>query len=204
MTLTFGNMTVELNIFDLGKQPVDLNDSSLEVNWIEAEEVPLNLIDLLDENWYGHTPESEPVEGVHKISDVQWSPPLEPLRTEQPSVPRPSSEEPPVLDLKPLPEDLKYAFLGPNETLPVIVASNLSGKQEEALLTLLRTNKEAIGWTMADIKGISPAICQHRINLFDDAKPTRDPQRRLNPVLKEVVRKDILKSLDNGIIFPIS
>ena len=134
MTSTFGNMTVELNIFDLGKQPVDLNDSSLEVNWIEAEEVPRNLIDLRDENWYGHTPESEPVEGVNKISEIQWSPPREPHRTEQPSVPRPSSKKPLVLDLKPLPEDLKYAFLGPNETLSVIVAANPSGKQEEALL----------------------------------------------------------------------
>ena len=144
------------------------------------------------------------MEEVNKISNYYFTPPLEPLRTEPPSAPKPSAEEPPVLDLKPLPEDLKYSFLGPNETLPVIVASNLTGEQEEALLTLLRANKEAIGWTMADIKGISPAICQHRINLYDDAKPTRDPQRRLNPVLKEVVRKDVLKSLDNGIIFPIA
>ena len=65
-------------------------------------------------------------------------------------------------------------------------------------------NKEAIGWTMADIKEISPAIVQHRINLVDEAKPSRDAQRRLNPVLKEVVRKDVLKNLDNGIIFPIA
>ena len=204
MTLTFGNMTVELNIFDLGKQPCNPNDDCLEVNWIEAEDVPLDLIDILEENWYGHSSFSEPVEEINRISSFHFTPPLESLRTEPPSTPRPSCEEPPALELKQLPEDLKYAFLGPNKTLPVIVASNLSGEQEEALLKLLRANKEAIGWTMADIKGISPAICQHRINLVDDAKPTRDPQRRLNPVLKEVVRKDILKSLDNGIIFPIA
>ena len=57
---------------------------------------------------------------------------------------------------------------------------------------------------MADIKGISPIIFQHRIHLIDDAKSTRDPQRRLNPVMKEAVRKDILKCLDHRIIYPIS
>jgi len=57
---------------------------------------------------------------------------------------------------------------------------------------------------MADIKGISPTIVQHRIQLTENAKPRRDPQRRMNPIIKEVVRKNILKCLDNGIIYPIS
>ena len=56
---------------------------------------------------------------------------------------------------------------------------------------------------MADIKGISPSIVQHRIYL-EEAKPIRDPQRRLNPAMKEVVKKEILKLLDNRIIYPIS
>ena len=57
---------------------------------------------------------------------------------------------------------------------------------------------------MADIKGISPTIVQHRIHLTENAKPRKDPQRRMNPVMKEAVRKDILKCLDNRIIYPIS
>jgi len=57
---------------------------------------------------------------------------------------------------------------------------------------------------MADIKGISPTIVQHRIHLTENAKPRRDPQRRMNPVKKKAVRKDILKCLNNGIIYPIS
>ena len=69
---------------------------------------------------------------------------------------------------------------------------------------MLRENREAIGWTMADIKGISPSIVQHRIHLTEDAKPKRDPQRRLNPIMQEAVRAEILKLLDNGIIYPIS
>ena len=54
MTLTFGNMTVELNIFDLGKQTGGLEDDQYEVNWIESEDVAINLLELMDKNWSGH------------------------------------------------------------------------------------------------------------------------------------------------------
>ena len=57
---------------------------------------------------------------------------------------------------------------------------------------------------MSDIKGISPAIVQHRIHLNNDVTPKRDPQRRLNPVMQDAVKTEILKLLDNGIIYPIS
>nr|XP_027118762.1 uncharacterized protein LOC113736005 [Coffea arabica] len=116
----------------------------------------------------------------------------------------PSVVQAPELELKPLPEHLKYAYLGDNETLPVIISSALSKIQEEKLIRVLREHKEAISWTIADIKGISPAICMHRIRLEDDAKPVRQAQRRLNPLMMEVVKKEILKLLDVGIIFTIS
>ena len=57
---------------------------------------------------------------------------------------------------------------------------------------------------MTDIKEISPSIIQYRIHLGKEAKPIRDPQRRLNPAMKEVVKKEILKLLDNEIIYTIS
>jgi len=57
---------------------------------------------------------------------------------------------------------------------------------------------------MTDIKGISPTIVQHRIHLLTDSIPKREFQRRLNTVMKEAVKKDILKCLDNGIIYHIS
>jgi len=56
---------------------------------------------------------------------------------------------------------------------------------------------------MTDIKGLSPAIVQHRIHLNEEAKPKRDPQRRLNPIMQEVIRDEIVKLLDNGIIYSI-
>ncbi|KAJ9185684.1 hypothetical protein P3X46_005284 [Hevea brasiliensis] len=77
----------------------------------------------------------------------------------------PSVIQAPVLELKPLPEHLKYVYLGDNETLPVIISSNLTKTQEDRLIRVLRLHKEAVGWTIADIKGISPSVCMHRILL---------------------------------------
>ena len=116
----------------------------------------------------------------------------------------PSLTQPLVLELKPLPSHLKYAYLGMDNTLPIIISSFLTDDQERQLLEMLREHKEAIRWTIADIKGISPLICTHRIFLDAECKPIVQPQRRLNPTLKEVVKKEVLKLLDAGIIYPIS
>ncbi|XP_075475656.1 uncharacterized protein LOC142508733 [Primulina tabacum] len=110
----------------------------------------------------------------------------------------------PKLELKDLPDHLKYIYLGDNDTLPVIISKRLTEDQEDRLTTILKEHKTAIGWTLADIKGINPSICMHRIRLEDDAKSVREFQRKLNPVMKEVVMKEILKILDEGIIYPIS
>ncbi|XP_076956089.1 uncharacterized protein LOC143631124 [Bidens hawaiensis] len=108
------------------------------------------------------------------------------------------------VELKELPSHLKYAFLGEGETLSVIISSNLNEAQEEGLLEVLKSHKAAIGWTIADLKGISPSIVMHKIITTDEAKPTRETQRRLNPNLREVVKKEVIKWLDAGIIYPIS
>ena len=63
------------------------------------------------------------------------------------------------MELKPLPKNLKYAFLAVNEKLPVIIAKDLQPEQEEKLLNILKQNMKAIGWTLADIPGISPSTC---------------------------------------------
>ncbi|XP_057792692.1 uncharacterized protein LOC131009399 [Salvia miltiorrhiza] len=110
----------------------------------------------------------------------------------------------PSLELKPLPEHLKYAFLGEDEAYPVIVSSYLSPHELDQLLNVLRKYRSAIGWSISDLKGISPSICMHRILMEDDFKPRRQGQRRLNPIMQEVVRKEVLKLLDAGIIFAIS
>ncbi|KAL2232540.1 UNVERIFIED_CONTAM: Retrovirus-related Pol polyprotein from transposon 17.6 [Sesamum indicum] len=110
----------------------------------------------------------------------------------------PSILQAPVLELKDLPKHLKYVFLGENKTLPVIISSKLTDLEEEKLIRVLHEFREAIGWTIADIKGLSPSTCMHRILLEEGTKPSREAQRRLNPLMMEVVKKEILKLLDAG------
>ncbi|KAK8984542.1 hypothetical protein V6N11_047763 [Hibiscus sabdariffa] len=116
----------------------------------------------------------------------------------------PSVLQAPQIELKELPKHLKYAFLGDNGTFSVIISNKLSTQEEKELISVLRNHKEAIGWTVADIKGLSPATCIHRIKVIENAKPSREGQRRLNPPMMEVVKKEIQKLLDADIIYPIS
>ncbi|CAN6562548.1 unnamed protein product [Malus baccata var. baccata] len=116
----------------------------------------------------------------------------------------PSIVQAPILDLKPLPSHLKYIFLGENETLPALISSSLTAQEEEKLVRVLKEFKSALGWTLADIKGISPKTCMHHIFLEEGGKPTREAQRRLNPPMMEVVKKEIIKLLDCGVIYPVS
>lgn len=113
-------------------------------------------------------------------------------------------EKAPSLELKPLPSHLYYAYLGDASTLPVIIANDITTEKEKKLLGVLREHKTAIGWTIADIRGISSTLCMHKILMEDESKPSVKGQRRLNLTLKEVVRKEVLKLLDAGIIYPIS
>jgi len=67
----------------------------------------------------------------------------------------------------------------------VILANDFNSDQETQVLDLLEENKEALGWTLGDIHGISSTIVQHHIHLWDNAKPYWDRQRRLNPTFKK-------------------
>ena len=111
---------------------------------------------------------------------------------------------PQKLDLKPLPVELKYAFLEEGNQCPVMISSVLNASQENSLLNILRKCKQAIGWKISDLKGISPLVCTHHIYMEEEAKPVRQPQRRLNPHMQEVVSNEVLKLLQAGIIYPIS
>ena len=100
--------------------------------------------------------------------------------------------------------ELKYAFLEENIQCPVIISSLLSTPQEDNLLQILKSNKQALGWKIFDLKGIISTICTHHIYLEEKSKVFRQPQRRLNPHMQEVVRIEVLKLLQAGIIYPIS
>ncbi|GJV35218.1 hypothetical protein Tco_1407695 [Tanacetum coccineum] len=117
-----------------------------------------------------------------------------------------SIEEPPELELKDLPSHLEYAYLEENDKLPVIIAKGLNDDEKDALLKVLKSHKRAIAWKITDIKGIDPRFCTHKILMEDDYKPTVQSHKRLgfNPKIHEVIKKEVLKLLDAGMIYPIS
>ena len=125
---------------------------------------------------------------------VKWMDSFEPNRRkyfeslgESTKTPVPSVEQPPKMEQKPLPSHLKYAYLGIASTLPVMISASLNELEEEKLLRVLRDHKNALGWSLAYLKGIRPSMCMHRILLEDGHKPSVEAQRRLNPTMKEVV-----------------
>ncbi|GJT19715.1 reverse transcriptase domain-containing protein [Tanacetum coccineum] len=115
-----------------------------------------------------------------------------------------SVNEPPELELKDLPSHLEYAFLEGTDKLPVIIAKNLKDEEKECLIKVLKSHKQAIAWKLSDIKGIDPQFCTHKILIEDDFKPAVQYQRRVNPKIHEVIKKEVVKLLDAGLIYPIS
>ncbi|CAA7049263.1 unnamed protein product [Microthlaspi erraticum] len=110
----------------------------------------------------------------------------------------------PKAELKQLPVGLRYEYLGPNETYPVIVNAALTKEETALLVRELRKHRKALGYSLDDLTGISPELCTHRIILEDESSSSIEHQRRLNPNLKEVVKKEIMKLLKAGVIYPIS
>ncbi|GKD62985.1 DNA-directed DNA polymerase [Tanacetum coccineum] len=115
-----------------------------------------------------------------------------------------SIEEPPELKLKDLPSHLEYAFLDGTNKLPVIIAKNLKDKEKEHLIKVLNSHKQAITWKLSDIKGIDLQFCTHKILMEDDFKLAVQHQRRVNLKIHEVIKKEVVKLLDSGLIYPIS
>ena len=110
----------------------------------------------------------------------------------------------PKVELKMLPSHLKYVFLEGGSNKLVIISNSLSPSKEEKLIEVLKVNSGAIAWSISDVKGISPSYCMYRIFMEEDFNLVAQPQRRLNPMMKEEVRNEVLKLLDAGIIYPIS
>ena len=117
---------------------------------------------------------------------------------------KPSIEKDPKLVLESLQRYLTYEFLGNGDTVPVIIASDLNEQQVKSLVKVLKRFNRAIGWTIADIIGIPPGICSHKIHLISDHKPSIEHQRFLNPPRREVLKKEIIKWMDAEVIYPIA
>jgi hypothetical protein len=109
----------------------------------------------------------------------------------------------PSIELKPLSSGLKYVFLNNNQETPVIISDKLTQEKTCKLVTILERHKSAIGYSLHDLKGISPALCTHHIPIDPNSSPSREPQRRLNNAMREVVKKEVLKLLHAGIIYHV-
>ncbi|XP_026433040.1 uncharacterized protein LOC113330445 [Papaver somniferum] len=171
LTMEFDDEIISFNIFEAMRYPSDVHSCfSIDIIDSLAQQIfKLNSDDAL---------ENTIVEGLGygKYKDLESELSL-----------CDEHKEAPILELKPLPDHLKYVYLGDKEELSVIIAKDLTKVQEEKLVRVLREYKSAIGWTISDINGIIPSTCMHQILLEEGKKPTREAQRRLNPPMMEVV-----------------
>ncbi|GKA68517.1 reverse transcriptase domain-containing protein [Tanacetum coccineum] len=129
--------------------------------------------------------------------------PLKEINFEELKIIKSSIDDPPELELKDLPSHLEYAFLEGTNKLLVIIAKNLKDEEKARLLKVLKSHKRVIAWKISNIKGIDPQFCTHKILMKDDFKPAVQHQRRVNPKIHEVIKKEVIKLLDAGLIYPI-
>nr|GEV19495.1 DNA-directed DNA polymerase [Tanacetum cinerariifolium] len=115
-----------------------------------------------------------------------------------------SIDDPPEVKLKDLPPHLEYAFLDGDNKFPVIIAKDLSVEEKTALITVLKSHRRAIALKLSNIKGIDPEFCIHKILMEEDFEPAVQHQRRVNPKIHDVIKNEVLKLLDAGLIYPIS
>nr|GFA61545.1 DNA-directed DNA polymerase [Tanacetum cinerariifolium] len=130
-----------------------------------------------------------------------------PTLASDPSIPENDfCKEPIVKSSSPIltPFGEKYAFLEEPNKLPVIIAKDLKDVEKEALIKVLKSYKRAIAWKISDIKGIDPRFCTHKIFMEEDYKPAVQSQRRVNPKIHDVIKKEVINILDAGMIYPIS
>jgi hypothetical protein len=167
-------------------------DKEVEAGWLQEDPTPSIF-------------ERESKGEVNSVSFYPRFEKVEPLELCKPENKlKPSIIEPPRLELKELPAHLEYAFLQGEDQLPVIINATLGDEQKGKLIEVLKKYKEVIAWSVADIKGIDSTFCTHKILMEENYKPSVQPQRRVNPNIKEVVKKEVIKLLDAGLIYPIS
>jgi hypothetical protein len=107
------------------------------------------------------------------------------------------------IELKPLPSSLRYVFLNNDQDSPMIISIRLSQEESLRLITILEKYRSTFDYSLQDLKRISPVLCTHRISTDPDCTPSREPQCRLNNAMRKVVKKEVLKLLHVGIIYPV-
>ncbi|KAJ9678077.1 hypothetical protein PVL29_022840 [Vitis rotundifolia] len=175
MQLTFG-MTLELNIFNLFNKQFHPGEEERpeEVCMIDNvvdEHCDQKMLKDLNES-FGDLNEGllEPLDLLATLPHLKIREEILPLFNKE-ETQEVVKEESLKLILKPLPTELKYAYLEENKQSPVVISSSLTTTQEDGLLEILRRCKKAIGWKISKLKGISPLVCTHHIYMEEEAKP---------------------------------
>ncbi|GJU43737.1 reverse transcriptase domain-containing protein [Tanacetum coccineum] len=133
----------------------------------------------------------------------------EPEVTKDTELPSTEDIQPPLVqDQNPRPNQRAFFAqrlrLLDNNKLAFIIAKDLSDDEKTTLIKVLKSRKQAIAWKLSDIKGINPEFCSHKILMEDDYEPAVQHQRRVNPKIHDVIKKEVEKLLDAGLIYPIS
>nr|GEY15250.1 DNA-directed DNA polymerase [Tanacetum cinerariifolium] len=172
----------------------DSTSSEVDQSYVDTERDVLLLEAFLNDD-----PSLPPPNQGNYLPQVQKELKICEAKTDKSSI-----DEPPEVELKDLPPHLKYAFLEGNDKWPVIIAKDLSDEEKTALITVLKSHKRAIAWKLSDIKGINPEFYTHKILIEEDLKPAVQHQSRVNPKIHDVIKKEVEKLLDAGLIYPIS
>ncbi|GJW48327.1 reverse transcriptase domain-containing protein [Tanacetum coccineum] len=145
------------------------------------------------------SPTLTPIRGVSGIDDAECDPEKDILLLEAIL-----NSEP----LSPLPNHANY-FPEVRKELKICEAktdeTSIDEPSEKALsLKVLLVHKRAIAGNSPNIKGINPEFCTHKILMEEDYTPAVQHQRRVNPKIHDVIKKEVEKLLDAGLIYPIS
>nr|GFB77766.1 reverse transcriptase domain-containing protein [Tanacetum cinerariifolium] len=171
---------------------------SISYNNLES----LNKVDLIDSTCEEYS--QEVLGFANVVSNEDYFPTLhKDLKVVEPKN-QSFEDEPPEVELKELPPHFEYAFLGDNGKWPVIIAKDLSFNKKTTLINVLKTRKKVIAWKLTDIKGIHPEFCSDKILLEEDYSPKVQSQRRVNLKIHDVIKNEVEKLLDAGLIYPIS
>ncbi|WJZ84466.1 hypothetical protein VitviT2T_004069 [Vitis vinifera] len=180
MQLTFGNMTLELNIFYMCNKQFHPGEEERpeEVCMIDnlvEEHCDQKMLEDLNES-FGDLDEGlpEPLDLLTTLSPLKLREEILSLFNKE-ETQEAVKEESPKLILKPLPTELKYAYLEENKQSPVVISSSLTTTQEDCLFEISRRCKKAIWWKISYLKGINPLVCTHHIYMEEEAKPIRQP-----------------------------
>ncbi|GJS31187.1 reverse transcriptase domain-containing protein [Tanacetum coccineum] len=153
---------------------------------------------LLLEAYLNNDPSTPPNQGNY-FPEIQKELKVCEAKTDKSSI-----NDPPEVELKDLPPHIEYAFLEGDNKLPIIIAKDLSMDEKAALIKVLKSRKRVISWKLSDIKGINPEFYTHKILMEEDYKSAVQHQRRVNPKIHDVIKKEVEKLLDARLIYPIS